>query len=325
MHRGLGIVILSAIAVAGSPGRGAAAMLDPTAFASLGTLNLTSGTYSFIVGSSGSPTLAQYNGIQFTTLFTGEVRDGINVFTFDSVSIGSGVILAASNSGGAGPVALLSKTTESIAGTINVSGGTGRTGPGGGFFGNGANRPVGGGGAPGGTFVGDLATELRGGGNGGTGFTNNGNPGAPGGGGGGIELGAVQSIVLTSTGVLNASGGAAFSGGGASGGGAGGGILLHAGTVTLSGLLDARGGAGSAFVGGQGGSSAGGAGGVGQILVGAVPGGLIESGDSHPGVTINFVPLAAPVPEPSSLVLLIGTSTLGLLGASFVGRRRAIA
>ncbi len=87
--------------------------LDPMQFQSLGSLSL-SGPIPFTVNSIGpNPTLLAggntYNGVVF---------NGIAVFDFDSVSIASGATLM--STGGA-PVALLSRTTELISGTINFS------------------------------------------------------------------------------------------------------------------------------------------------------------------------------------------------------------
>ena len=144
-------------------------------------------------------------------------------------------------------------------------------GTGGGFGGDGG-RAEGLGGdlvlGPVGLAYADLAMGIQGGSGGataGSGFS--GVIVGGGGGGGGIELGAVGTLEVTSTGDVLANGGDAFDGFnvtssiGGGGGGAGGGILLHATNVNQFGELHAN--------GGEGGDEPrdGGGGGGGAILI----------------------------------------------------------
>ncbi len=87
--------------------------LDPMQFQSLGNLSLNApGTY--VVNTTGpNPTLLAGGNV-----YTGVVFNGVAVFDFNSVSISSGATLMAI---GGNPVALLSRSTENISGSINVS------------------------------------------------------------------------------------------------------------------------------------------------------------------------------------------------------------
>ncbi len=346
------ILIFAAIAAGFQPSRGEAGPLDPNQFASLGDLNLTSGLYQFGAGTGGAPTLAVSNGISFTTIYTGVYSSqGVAVFDFGSINIGSNVSITA-NAGLTGPIALLSRSNETIAGRLDVSGGDAFGGPGasnaergqdsnfvvrgpgaavasgagGGGFATPGSRgadalsfngpfvpPTVIPGAAGGNGPLNLNNILTGGSAGGNGFLRGG------GGGGGIELGAVGT--LTFSGFINANGGDAqdgfmFTGFGA-GGGSGGGIFLHGNSLNLSGSLQALGGAGShGGSSGFGRASAGGAGGLGLILAE-----YDRSGTYQNTAQIGGVFFSAQVPEPSSLVML-GLSTVGVAIVSAFRRRR---
>ena len=221
-------------------------------FASLGAFPTAPGTYA-IDTNGPSPSLSGPGNVSIR----GEVSNGIAVFDFTTINIGSGETITAS---GAFPLALLSRGDITINGTIDVSasntgggpgGGAGGDtstqtgiggGPGGGSFGSG-----GGFGGPGGTSgatigggvsYGDLLQTLQGGSGGGAG----GIPGLGGGGGGGIEIGALGGITIGGNGIL-ADGGAGGPGSvgasNAGGGGSGGGILIHGDLVALDGYLRA--------------------------------------------------------------------------------------
>jgi hypothetical protein len=139
--------------------------LNPTNFTSLGALVLTTGNYT-INTSGGSPILldsasnALYHGVIYNQ--GGTYDSNIAVFAFNSITIGAGVTVTPS---GTNPVALLSRASIDIAGTINASGTNGGDqgdgfggagGPGGGIGGSGsagsgqAGEGQGPGGGPGG-------------------------------------------------------------------------------------------------------------------------------------------------------------------------------
>jgi PEP-CTERM motif len=346
-----------AVAIAASglmPAPSIAGPLDPLQFSSLGTLSLsTPGTYLILAPQLGSaPTLVVGN-----TTYTGVIYNGVAVFDFTSINIASGVTLSANITfGGSGtlPVALLSQTSASIAGGIELSGagssfgqgagsvGTGGsipgyvsyvTGSGGGGFGgsggqgqNFQNLMTGGivpGGAGGGAHA-DLGYVLQGGSPGGYGS----NPARPAPGGGAIELGAVQSLSIS--GSIDASGANGILSGTGGGGGSGGGIFLHASSVSLTGEFSATGGNGATGSSmGEAVVLGGGGGGGGAMLVEYGQGGFSDAGAQFSltggSGSGSGIFQAVMVPEPSSLFLL-GTSTLGLLGASIVRqmhRRRA--
>ncbi|MGD0043193.1 MAG: hypothetical protein ABSE84_22795, partial [Isosphaeraceae bacterium] len=83
-------------------------LLNPDAFSSLGTLNITGGSYAF---NTTTDTLSDSSG---TVLFTGVPYNGIAVFDFSQIAL-SGATFTAT---GSGPLALLSQ------GDINFTGGT---------------------------------------------------------------------------------------------------------------------------------------------------------------------------------------------------------
>lgn len=254
-----------------------ATALDPSAFTSLGTLDLPAGNYTV------NTTAMTLTGP--ATNFTGVASGNICVFCFASINIQANAIVKCT---GSRTVAFLSQGTITVDGTFDCSGETAQGtfvstnyigGPGGGNGGlsgasattSGAGSGTGGGlpalnngGAGGGGFgtagarggdgispadpgqnggaaYGDLATLLEGGSGGGGGWLNGG-----GGGGGGLEVGAVGNVTINRTGVLNARGGdGEVANLGASGGGSGGGIFVHSvATLTFGGLIDVRGGGG---------------------------------------------------------------------------------
>lgn len=259
------------------------APLNPLSFGSLGASPFSLvGTY-VVDTSTTPPTLTRPNA----SVLNGVVSpEGIAVFTFDQIQIGTGITV---NAVGTRPLALLSKSSFVLdsGSFIDVSGAASTNatpamgGPGGGLggsgFGNGAG-PGGGGGSPpagaagggfggaggngggngggiGGATYGDLAVQLQGGSGGGSA----GNGG--GGGGGALEIGALTQATLRGT--VLAMGGAAFTNFG-DGGGSGGGILVHAETVNLSGVISAQGGNGAAYNSSGG---TGGGGGGGRVLI----------------------------------------------------------
>lgn len=260
------------------------APLNPLSFGSLGASPFSLvGTY-VVDTSTTPPTLTRPNA----SVLNGVVSpEGIAVFTFDQIQIGTGITV---NAVGTRPLALLSKSSFVLdsGSFIDVSGAASTNatpamgGPGGGLggsgFGNGAGLAAaavarllgrlavvsgvqaatggGNGGGIGGATYGDLAVQLQGGSGGGSA----GNGG--GGGGGALEIGALTQATLRGT--VLAMGGAAFTNFG-DGGGSGGGILVHAETVNLSGVISAQGGNGAAYnsSGGTGGRGAGG----GRVLI----------------------------------------------------------
>lgn len=254
-----------------------AAPLDPNAFTSLGTFNPGSNV------TVNTDTLAMTGGVSGT----GVNASGVAVFTFTSVTLNNGISVTAT---GSRPFALLSRGAMTISGTIDVSA-TGSNGGAGGFAGNttlnggsGLGPGAGGGdsqgcggaghggvggsttaGAVAGIAYGNLATTLQGGSGGGRGtfFVPS---GSGGGGGGALELGAVNTLTVSSTGILRANGaaGAPFPGnqtdGG--GGGSGGGLYLHGSTTHLNAGAELRADGGAGGIGGtQGIGGGGGAGG----------------------------------------------------------------
>jgi len=222
------------------PGTAKANPLRATNFTSLGTLLLTNGYYTVYTSGSNSPDLMDsasnvlYTGVIYNQ--GGIFDSNIAVFAFSSISIGAAVMITAS---GTNPVALLSRGSIDLAGTINASGtnggnqddgfgGAGGPGGGSGGFGSGGSGqgPGGGGGGfgglgngswgDGGSFggqgagwnpaltaaptYGDLTAYLQGGSGGGASGANLFGSGAGGGGGGGaVELGSGVAITLEPT------------------------------------------------------------------------------------------------------------------------------
>ncbi|MBV8077804.1 MAG: PEP-CTERM sorting domain-containing protein [Planctomycetaceae bacterium] len=314
-------VVVAVLAVGlwlGAAGRVRADPLNPLDFASLGAFPTVPGDYTI-----NTDTLTPSGpGV----VLSGVVSHGIAVFDFDSINVlgpGPGFPSQDFTATGSLPLALLSRTNATIAGTIDGSGqGLISGGPGGPGGGNGPVLPFTSGGGPGGggpgvgAVVQRVATGGGGGGFGGPGGAgassvsnvSAGGGGAPygdlarqlqggsgggtsfgpgAGGGGAIEIGAVGSLAIS--GSILARGGRPISeisiGGG--GGGSGGGILLHADSVRLTGSLSAAGGDGgsASYIPGPGGSliDAGGGGGGGRVTILFGPGGY----DAASGATID--------------------------------------
>jgi len=258
---------------------GRAEALDPNAFASLGTFNPGSAV------TVNTDTLAMSGGASFTGVTSGNIA----VFTFASVTLGSGITV---NVSGSRCFALLSRGAMSINGTVNVSasgsaggacGGAGQTsaagGPGSGPGGGGGDSQGGGGagfggngggttaGAPIGLAYGDLAVLLQGGSGGGKGtWLSAASDG--GGGGGAMELAAITTLSILGSTQLRAQGAAGFvdSNDDGGGGGSGGGIYLHGGSVSLASGAQLLANGGNGGNGGPNGIGGGGGGG-GRIRV----------------------------------------------------------
>ncbi|MBX3424040.1 MAG: hypothetical protein KF688_00030 [Pirellulales bacterium] len=257
--------------------------LDPNAFTSLGTLNVSSGSLTINTSTLQMSGAASFTGVNWPQ----PSGPPIAVFVFDAINVTGGTVSIV----GDRPVALLSKGNAVVTPTLSlnatqISGVETRPGPGGysGGFAFGASPahavpgdgPGGGvsfagfsaggsfGGAsgswtsipmiPGAAPYGGLLTTLEGGSGGGVYAPFNGGNGSGGGGGGAIEIGAVGNLTIGS---VFANG---FFGTGsvAGGGGAGGGILLHAGNgLIYTGSLQVPGGGAT----GSAGPASGGGGG----------------------------------------------------------------
>ena len=162
-------VAMSMLAVGllfGAAGRAdAGGPLNPLDFASLGAFPTATGQLT--INTSGTPTLTEQNG----TTLTGVVFNGIAVFDFDSINLlgptfMQGPPVQSIVASGSLPLALLSRTDATIAGTINASSPYFYIpGPGGGTGGFGAS-PAGG---PGGGGSGEIGVGASGGGGGGFG------------------------------------------------------------------------------------------------------------------------------------------------------------
>lgn len=250
-----------------------AGILSPTDFSSLGTLNLTAGTYT--IDTSGVPVLMDslsnvvatgvtFNqGVPVGTPFFG-FNPEVAVFTFDAIDIAAGVTITAS---GDRPLALLSQSNFMInstttnptkidgsgqvgsnaIGTLSPPGSTGLGGPGGPGGGKGGDGGEGApptstkgfdGEGPGGGFGGFGGLGTRGNGAGFGGF-----------GGGGFGGTVIDSSYGDLKEVLQAGSGGGgtgtdlFATKGAGGGGAGGAIELGAvGTLTVDGEINVNGG-----------------------------------------------------------------------------------
>lgn len=314
---------MMALTLAGVATRARADLFNPADFTSLGTLNLSAGSYTI------NTTTDQLLDSSNKVVFQGVTSGGVAVFDFRSIGL-SGVTI---NVSGSDPLALLSQGNISIGGaSINlasgsVGGGGAESGPGAGgsseFGGGGGGFGGSGGGgysSSGGATYGDLTTQLVGGSGGGQ--ATRGQVGGGGGGGGAIELGAARSLTITG-GTINANGG----GGGANaGGGSGGAIVLNADSVSLSGsdVLNVSGGGGGFVLGGGGGG--------GRILIATSSysnsdtifnlsgGGANTYAGAYPGATGLQTLDVLPSPEPSTAVLL--ATALPLVAAYAVWRRR---
>lgn len=283
--------LLSAFGLAGlvAASQAWAEPLDPTKFASIGTLDVASGSIAIDTDTQKISGDATFTGIRHPQ----SGGPDIAVFVFDALKLGAKVSIK-----GSLPLALLSKTDATISSSLDVSApkpvGAGQAGPGGsaggaggkaygesglrgGGSGGGAGgqfsssfyaRPGAGGGFggfggrtdydyyAGGAAYGDLLRRLEGGSGGGGGayyedFVSQ--PGQDGGGGGGaLEIGAVAKLHIAAP--LSANGSSNLRGISHGGGGSGGGLLLHAALLTLAtSALSATGDAGALAGGGGGG------------------------------------------------------------------------
>jgi hypothetical protein len=332
-------------------------MLNPADFASLGTLQASSG--DIIVSTSpGFELLTAPNG----QLFYGVNFDGIAVFTFSSIDISSATFTVDPNGpqGGNLPFALLSQgnlTLNGLSINLSASGATagsggnlttqgqgqdstqagagggafgGAGGQGGTTYGNGPFGPVMFPGAAGGATYGGVFGPIQGGSAGGSSIF-----GTGGGGGGAIELGATGNLTLSNT-QISANGG--NGNGNSTGGGSGGSISLLGASVNIgaSSLLSATGGSGGpqAFFGGLFGGGeigGGGGGGGGRInietaelsllgssdLLGGSPGGF---GDGSTAGANGIIETYF-IPEPPSLLMAVIGTTIGAGYAIRRGRR----
>ena len=308
-------VVVAVLAVGlwlGAAGRVQADPLNPLDFPSLGAFPTAPGDYTINTG--GTPTLTGPGG----TTLTGVVSRGIAVFDFDAINVTSGQTFFGT---GSFPLALLSRTNATFAGTIDGSGSGSPWRPwrrrrwlrpwrwwpwrkpvlivmppiiaisftsgggGGGFGGSGGSGGVGGpfDRPPGGLGGAPYGDLARQlqGGSGG-GDSSDG-PGA--GGGGAIEIGAVGPLTISGS-ILARGGGSLFSGNFGGGGGSGGGILLHANSVLLTGSLSAAGGDGIEGFGPTGGPGStfvapGGGGGGGRVTILSGPGGFVAERGHH--------------------------------------------
>ncbi len=240
-----------------------AAPLDPLGYGSLGTLSLGAGHYTLNT-SGATPSLLDAS---LSVLYTGVLQaqaDAYNsqiaVFAFDSISVAPGVTI---NASGSHPVALLSRSGISFAGTLDA---TGRLGGNQGAGTGGAGGPGAGRGGNGGFGVGESGFGPGGGlgGFGGLGNGSWGEGGAFGGLGSNINPARTPAQLygdLAQTLQAGSGGGASgvnLFGSGAGGGGGGGGVELGAASfITLAGgskLLahGGEGGGGLAIIAGGG-------------------------------------------------------------------------
>jgi len=150
-------VAVLALLVFGAAGQAAAGPLNPLDFTSLGAFPSAPGAYT--INTTGpNPTLTEPDG----TALTGIVSNGIAVFDFNSIAVGSGQTFVGT---GSLPLALLSQGDATINGLINVSatppqyyGQASAGGPGGGSGGNIGGFGPNGGGGPGGGGPGAVVT-----------------------------------------------------------------------------------------------------------------------------------------------------------------------
>jgi hypothetical protein len=102
-----------ALLVFGAAGQAAAGPLNPLDFTSLGAFPSAPGAYT--INTTGpNPTLTEPDG----TALTGIVSNGIAVFDFNSIAVGSGQTFVGT---GSLPLALLSQGDATVNGSINVS------------------------------------------------------------------------------------------------------------------------------------------------------------------------------------------------------------
>jgi hypothetical protein len=242
--------------------------LDPNAFTSLGTLDLTvSGSYTL---DTSTQVLSGPGSTLYTGVTTMEGSEQIAVFDFSSVSIAAGATIIAS---GSDPLAILSQGSIQINGTINAGGQSAQSntvtsvsgGPGGGAGGEwthvGSTYRQEPGGGPGGGHVATGLSALYGG-SGGGGFGGAGGGAGYGGASGGGTYGNLFTQLQGGSGGASGSTNPSSSTGAASGGGGGGALELGAHTtitIASGAVVAANGGNGAASpYGGPGGGSGGG-------------------------------------------------------------------
>jgi autotransporter-associated beta strand protein len=274
--------------------------LDPNAFTSLGTLNVSSGTLTINTDTLTMTGAASFTGVALNQNGGPQVA----VFDFSSINIASGVTVSMS---GSRPLALLSQGNATVQAplTVGIAGYLGGTaepfsgqafiageGPGGGgaetfsqvfyFAGGGGFGGAGGSPAAGGTY-GKLFQTLQGGSGGGA-YASGNSGGVGGTGGGGLEISSVGTLSVSGTIAANGLAGSNSSFGGG-GGGAGGGIVLSGRSgLSITSVLSANGGAGAN--GGatqQTGAGGGGGGrialsGLGSYVLGQLPSGFNVNG-----------------------------------------------
>ena len=138
--------------------------LNPDEFTSLGGSPFASGTYTINTSmNNAAPSLSgpgittPIAGVFFSPSGGSVARDEIAVFTFASLSIPAGVTVQGAQNANSRPMALLSQSTATVAGTINVSGAGGESGGGGD---GGAAGPGGGGGGGGNSAVRPLGAAA---------------------------------------------------------------------------------------------------------------------------------------------------------------------
>ena len=242
-----------------------AAPLDPNAFTSLGTLNVTSGTLTINTDTLGISGAAAFTGVVHVQ---GAGLPDIAVFTFDELAIESGVTL---NLIGSRPIAILSKGNAMIDNLININGGlptnvsiggTARLGGGAGGNGESTSDPQNGSGPGGGGIPGIFANGGYGGGGGGFGGDGGNGGGADGGelAPGGMAYGDLATALQGGSGGGGGIRANQFSPNAGGGGGSGGAVEIGAlGTVYVAGIVaqGAPGASVDASSGGGGGGSGG--------------------------------------------------------------------
>lgn len=131
--------------------------LNPLSFTSLGTLDLVAGAYTFDTSTqtltdSGSNVL--FTGT--TTTQASSFNPTIAVFDFDSIKLAAGAVVTVT---GANPLALLSRSSITISGTISANGGAGGNGT---VSSSGAGGKGAAGGADGGNGTGGVGEHGQG-------------------------------------------------------------------------------------------------------------------------------------------------------------------
>jgi hypothetical protein len=109
---GLAVLLLPACPAQAGP-------LNPSDFTSLGTLDLTSGSYSV---NTDTLVLTAPGGVNFNGVLSSAATGSIAVFDFSSITLDSGASLTAT---GSHPLALLSQGSVTMNGTLNLNGTSG--------------------------------------------------------------------------------------------------------------------------------------------------------------------------------------------------------